>query len=455
MTWSFDESPGLVGWLLTYAVHGTALLSSAWVLCRVVGRRLPDPVHETVWKAAVVVPLVTASLQVMWVAEPVAGHLAHLEVASKASASEGDTAALRAFDVGESELWTFVPPLESPPSAPTASAPQDVSWERTSAVAIVSLSLLAFLFRLRSARRLRTALRDRTPIVDGELRAILDRLCVTAGFGRRVRLSLSAKLGTPVAFGSVRPEICLPTKVAARLTEQQRVAVIGHELGHLVRRDPLWLSAFGWLTVLFAWQPLLRVARREYQQLAEYRCDAFAADIAGHLPVARCLLEVAELVARPWRRISSAMAMAAPASLLKRRIDRLLQRGRSHRAGLHRLWLVPAVPAAVVTMTLAAPGVSVEGAGPARTATAPVTLDEAAGTSLLDQLDAQWTLLQMEVASLDEVVAELPADDEIRHLRNLVVEKLRVIATRRERIRQLIETPASGPAEASQEGGSR
>jgi hypothetical protein len=57
--------------------------------------------------------------------------------------------------------------------------------------------------------------------------------------------------------------------------------VLAHELGHLVRRDPLWRFAVDVLAALFVVQPLLRVARRELRECAEMCCDDFAVQLTG------------------------------------------------------------------------------------------------------------------------------------------------------------------------------
>ena len=65
----------LMNWLLTYLAHSTLLIGALWALDRLVLGR--DPVRrERLWRAALVVPLVSAGLQVaapqFAVTEPVA-----------------------------------------------------------------------------------------------------------------------------------------------------------------------------------------------------------------------------------------------------------------------------------------------------------------------------------------------------------------------------------------------
>src|SRR5215213_3015575 len=55
-----DTAARVAAWLLTYALHGTVLLGIA--AAATLGARLHESVRETIWKAALVGALVTASL---------------------------------------------------------------------------------------------------------------------------------------------------------------------------------------------------------------------------------------------------------------------------------------------------------------------------------------------------------------------------------------------------------
>src|SRR5215213_353525 len=55
-----DTAARVAAWLLTYALHGTVLLGIA--AAAMLGGRLHESVRETIWKAALLGALVTASL---------------------------------------------------------------------------------------------------------------------------------------------------------------------------------------------------------------------------------------------------------------------------------------------------------------------------------------------------------------------------------------------------------
>ena len=71
--------PGVVAWLLTYAVHGSLLLSLAWLCTRYVR---PYRLKEILWKTALVGGILTATLQVALGISPLTGRFDLLSNAS-------------------------------------------------------------------------------------------------------------------------------------------------------------------------------------------------------------------------------------------------------------------------------------------------------------------------------------------------------------------------------------
>ncbi|MEM7308196.1 MAG: M56 family metallopeptidase [Planctomycetota bacterium] len=212
------------------------------------------------------------------------------------------------------------------------------------------LGLLAFAVAF---GRLRRHLRGRVELTDGPLRELLDVLVARSESRRRIRLTTSPRLAAPVTLGFFRAEICVPVRALTDLTTAQQEAMLGHELGHALRRDPLWLGIC-WLleTVLFI-QPLNRLGRRRMQHAAELLCDDWAVHLTGRgLSLASCLTEVAQwVVGRPAVLPAPSMA-GAPLTL---RVERLLDR--SPRAVVRRQrWWLPGAASGLVLVALAAPG---------------------------------------------------------------------------------------------------
>lgn len=124
--------------------------------------------------------------------------------------------------------------------------------------------------------------------------------------------------------GQISPLVCtplgravliLPRDLLARFTDEQRAAVIAHELAHLRRRDhwTRWLELFA--IGLYWWLPTVWIARRLLHQAEEACCDAW---VVWLLPqrsrdYARALLETIDFLTRAMRR-------CCPADLVGRRL---------------------------------------------------------------------------------------------------------------------------------------
>jgi HEAT repeat protein len=139
-----------------------------------------------------------------------------------------------------------------------------------------------------------------------------------------VHLTASHAISSPVALGG--SEICLPLAALEGLEPAQRRAMLAHELAHIVRRDPQWLILGCVVERLFFFQPLNRLARRGIQESAEYLADEWAAQQSGGVPLARCLVKVAEWIEASPLGVPVA-GMAEQRSQLRARVTRLLERG--------------------------------------------------------------------------------------------------------------------------------
>ena len=258
----------------------------------------------------------------------------------------------------------------SPAAAiPTSAALRPAArWLRLLGVTALAGGLLALLPLALAHWRLARRLRGRAGLGDGPLPRFLRRLERAAGLARPARLTATPRLATPIARGLARGEICLPTRALRELAPAEQEGVVAHELAHLARRDPAWLLVARAVECLLFLQPLNRLARRRLVEIAEYRCDDWAASRTGRpLDLARCLTEVAG-----WS-LPGAAPLPVPGiaagSALGRRVRRLLERPADGRPGdATPRWLKPLGAAGLVLVALVAPGaapaaVSTAGAG--------------------------------------------------------------------------------------------
>lgn len=306
-----DLVPALTDWLLTYWVHATVLLAAAALLGR--ARQLSFAARDLIWKIALVGPLFTATAHSVWSSMP----SSQLEIApAMAAAMTPAPAAAQPTAV----VAAAVPAAES--FAGTGSSSRR-DWRVEFLVAWATVAGVLLLGLVARRVRLMRRIGRRHQVTDPRLRELLETLCLAAGYPHYVRLTAAPGLASPVALPG--REICLPEAVVTDLGQEQQRGVLAHELAHIVRRDPLWLGVAQVMERLFFLQPLNWLARRELQVIAEYVCDDWAAHHVGTgLPLARCLLTVAEWIAGASGPLPEP-AMAARGSHLMRRVERLVQ----------------------------------------------------------------------------------------------------------------------------------
>ncbi|HSU15632.1 M56 family metallopeptidase [Longimicrobium sp.] len=322
-----------VAWLATWLLHGTLLLGAAWIASLVV--RSPGA-RDALWKTALAGSLATATIFVATkhgVAPP-AAEITRRVLVDRAHA--------------QAPLRTALPPLPAP-------GPVVPPWAPEIALAVWLAGALAGLARLEAGRRRYwRAAGDRHAIADAEAADTLRRLRAAARVKRTIYLTAADGLEAPVAIGSA--EICLPAAALAALTSAQRESVIAHELGHLVRRDPLWKVGMEIAAAVLWFQPLLRVARSQMAESAELLCDGFAVRVTGRR---RPLVEALGVLAAAFRpRGVAAAGFGDRGSPLVRRASRVLDATRAPARPLPAI-LRGALAAAALAGTLAfSPGVA-------------------------------------------------------------------------------------------------
>ena len=361
----------VVAWLLTYLLHSSLLLGGAWLLAATGVVRSPLA-RDTLWKVCLVGGILTATVYCSFPYQPLGGSFLLPSVtASGPAASEariesstGTTARVRELaaprSVGAALSTPRVSRTTSDASpitfhaspithrASSATWPQALLgfWIVGAGVLLVRLFVLHL--------RLHRSLSRRREIIGDPLAAMLDSLKAAAGVRRPIRLTSSAELAGPVAMGA--SEICLPERALTALDAGQQRAVLAHELGHLVRQDPLWLGLAGACESFLFLQPLNRLARRRIQEAAEYLCDDWAVhQTGGSLTLAKCLAEVATWMDAGSRAVPVA-GMAENRSQLVERVHRLLEGSQPSQRGFRMA--VPVAALALASMAFAAPGVS-------------------------------------------------------------------------------------------------
>ena len=328
-------------WLLTWWVHAGVAALAALAAGRLLLRRPAD--RDPVWRLALLLPPLTA------LAATAAG-------GSRPGAGPLDVALV---------LRRLLPGVWAPPTVDlrvhvldgVRTATREVADPAAAALAFVVLAvaiacLLAASIALgRRHRALRSMLRGRRALDVGQ-----PAPPATAAGGTPIRLTVAARLDSPVALG--RREVCVPPAFLALPPAQQR-AVLAHEAAHLERRDPWWLLAFEVVAALGAAQPLVRRVLRAWRRDAELCCDELAARRTGD---PRALVASLAALARPFDAAARdrVPAPAAHDSPLVERAERLLAldlRGHARPRSL-----LPLLGAALLALLALAPAVSARGA---------------------------------------------------------------------------------------------
>jgi Zn-dependent protease with chaperone function len=356
-----------LSWAAMYFVHSTVLLAGAWLFLKC-HPRAGHALRETLWKAALVGSIGTASIQMLPAPHGPFGAVtvSLADFSAPASAASPDAAAGARADNreasfsgthpgGESDIATeggeilwFAADLRAAGLLPEpnemafsgdrrqASSPSDAAtagiWSfpwavvpvigMATALAAIALGIARCLWQTWSLRR-RLA---RCSMIDsGPAHRLLDELRRVVPRAPEVRLLSAPDDPEPSAFGVRRWTIVLPARATCDLAEDELRALLAHELAHLVRGDSLWLVISRVVCSCLAFQPLNHLARREWQRAAEYLCDSWAVSRTGTpLALARCLAEVAG-----WRlsgRASEALlAATGRKSGLAERIERLVE----------------------------------------------------------------------------------------------------------------------------------
>lgn len=358
----------LLGWLATYLIHSTVLLGLAWGVDRLLRGR--PHWQEPIWKVALVGGLLTATVQTTSGLRPWGGTWT-LDVDPAPRDETGITAmAITGRDAithprEPAARDSSLPPIEgtgmveAQTSNGSTTAPEIVlpRWSFGPAVlgvwAAGALLLLGILGNAWVA--LRRRLQGRRRLENDPLHRALSALVSREPRVAEPQLSATPEATVPMAMGLWRPEICLSERVIRELSPEAQESLLAHELGHLVRRDPLWRLVAGVIGRVFFFQPLNWLAARKLAACAELLADDWAARrTARPLALAECLTRVARWTMSPVRGLPVVAAVNGPSDL-KQRVERLL-RGEGLAPGTQRrVWAGPIAWCALAVLTLLAP----------------------------------------------------------------------------------------------------
>ncbi|QDV23624.1 M56 family metallopeptidase [Aureliella helgolandensis] len=146
---------------------------------------------------------------------------------------------------------------------------------------VILLSLLIGIVRLFLAASFVWCLRKNAKAIkDDSLQDHARRLAVRMNINATVKLLESPKLRCAAAFGWGETAIVLPESWA-HWSDEERSAVIAHELAHLSRQDCWWRAFAALLQTIHAYHPLVYLLSRHLALLQELAADRLAAEAIG------------------------------------------------------------------------------------------------------------------------------------------------------------------------------
>jgi beta-lactamase regulating signal transducer with metallopeptidase domain len=160
---------------------------------------------------------------------------------------------------------------------------------------------------------------------DPALQAVLDRMAVRLGIGRRVMLGLvddaAAALGGPVTAGWWRPVVLVPAALATGMAPQLLEALLAHELAHVRRHDYLVNLLQSAIEILLFYHPAVWWLSHRIRVERELVADDLAASLLGE--PRRLALALSELDL--FQLSTPQLAQAAHGGHLMSRIKQLIR----------------------------------------------------------------------------------------------------------------------------------
>jgi len=173
-----------------------------------------------------------------------------------------------------------------------AAQPHRTFWQRVEAVDFTRIFFATWIFgsifcvaiaaiRLRRFHRILSFADPAPPDVIERVASLACKLGI-----RRppATLFISAPVSPMLLGGFSRPRLLIPRRLWEHLDDRQREALLLHELAHMRRLDHLVRGVELLATVLYWWNPLTWLARRQLRIAEELCCDAW---VTHALPAAR------------------------------------------------------------------------------------------------------------------------------------------------------------------------
>ena len=172
---------------------------------------------------------------------------------------------------------------------------------------------------------------------DPNLQQQADMLAKRFGLSRSPAVRIVNATVPPMLWAMLHsPVVFLPRKLVERLTPEQVLTLLAHELAHYRRRDH-WVR---WLEMLvlgiYWWHPVAWIARRQLQRAEEECCDTRVLQVLPDAAAAyaRTILEAVDFLNADHCPSPVFASGLGPVHALERRFEMILHTRPAHRGGL-------------------------------------------------------------------------------------------------------------------------
>lgn len=188
-------------------------------------------------------------------------------------------------------------------------------------------------------RRIAAVVRQATPIKEGCVVTILQRLEKAGGIERPIKAVLSTGILEPGIFGIFQPVLVWPQGISEHLDDEHVQAILAHEICHVRRRDNLASAAHMLVEAIFWFHPLVWWMGNRLLEERERACDEQALELGNEPRVyAESILKTCEFcVGSPLACVSGVTG-----ANLKERIVRIMANRGTRMLDLHRKILLGA-----------------------------------------------------------------------------------------------------------------
>ncbi|QDU08391.1 M56 family metallopeptidase [Gimesia aquarii] len=180
---------------------------------------------------------------------------------------------------------------------------------------------------IRSVWKIRRIIRLACPLLLEDQSNIVAQVCRVLNIKSMPPIVCSPDVAGPMMTGIVRPQIILPTRIVAILSENELRNILLHEMAHLLRKDQFVVLLQELVAALYWLNPLVRILNRQLARAREEICDNYVLSTVDPVEYSKTLFRLGQMLPRP-RLLSTSVGIFNTDWKLEDRITDLLDERR-------------------------------------------------------------------------------------------------------------------------------